>query len=133
MSNAIVFMYNPVATDGQLCLQSTPKGNASYFVHTPHALMLQVLHYIINTVMCNKTNNKILIFNKETILIFNKIIKHFYQDVKAVITHSIHSTLNSVGGIQVLFPLFAQLDLSAEPMDKKDASIWYEYTFDFLV
>lgn len=38
-------MYNPVATDGQLCLQSTPKGNASYFVHTPHALMLQVNYY----------------------------------------------------------------------------------------
>ncbi|XP_025205562.1 neurobeachin isoform X5 [Melanaphis sacchari] len=88
LSNAIVFMYNPVATDGQLCLQSTPKGNASYFVHTPHALML--------------------------------------QDVKAVITHSIHSTLNSVGGIQVLFPLFAQLDLSAEPTDKKDASICWK-------
>lgn len=40
-------MYNPVATDGQLCLQSTPKGNASYFVHTPHALMLQVTEYYI--------------------------------------------------------------------------------------
>lgn len=35
-------MYNPVATDGQLCLQSAPKGNVSYFVHTPHSLMLQV-------------------------------------------------------------------------------------------
>ena len=35
-------MYNPVATDGQLCLQAAPKGNVSYFVHTPHALMLQV-------------------------------------------------------------------------------------------
>lgn len=35
-------MYNPVATDSQLCLQSAPKGNLSYFVHTPHALMLQV-------------------------------------------------------------------------------------------
>ncbi|XP_076665192.1 A kinase anchor protein rugose isoform X14 [Andrena cerasifolii] len=66
-------MYNPVATDSQLCLQSAPKGNVSYFVHTPHALML--------------------------------------QDVKAVITHSIHSTLNSIGGIQVLFPLFSQLDM----------------------
>lgn len=42
LSNAIVFMYNPVATDGQLCLQSAPKGNVSYFVHTPHSLMLQV-------------------------------------------------------------------------------------------
>ncbi|XP_015604572.1 neurobeachin isoform X4 [Cephus cinctus] len=73
LSTAIVFMYNPVATDSQLCLQSAPKGNISYFVHTPHALML--------------------------------------QDVKAVITHSIHSTLNSIGGIQVLFPLFSQLDM----------------------
>lgn len=42
LSSAIVFMYNPVATDGQLCLQSAPKGNVSFFVHTPHALMLQV-------------------------------------------------------------------------------------------
>lgn len=42
LSSAIVFMYNPVATDTQLCLQSAPKGNVSYFVHTPHALMLQV-------------------------------------------------------------------------------------------
>ena len=36
---------------------------------------------------------------------------YLYQDVKAVVTHSVHSTLNSIGGIQVLFPLFAQLDL----------------------
>ena len=28
----------------------------------------------------------------------------------AVVTRSIHSTLNSIGGIQVLFPLFSQLD-----------------------
>uniref|UniRef100_A0A8D8UFC3 Neurobeachin n=1 Tax=Cacopsylla melanoneura TaxID=428564 RepID=A0A8D8UFC3_9HEMI len=82
LSTAIVFMYNPVATDSQLCLQSAPKGNPTYFVHTPHALML--------------------------------------QDVKAVITHSIHSTLNSVGGIQVLFPLFSQLDLPCDTADKKD-------------
>jgi hypothetical protein len=47
-----------------------------------------------------------------------------------VITHSIHSTLNSIGGIQVLFPLFSQLDM---PYDcaigstdaKRDASLWY--------
>ncbi|KFM61720.1 Neurobeachin, partial [Stegodyphus mimosarum] len=73
LSSAIVFMYNPVATDSQLCLQAAPKGNISYFVHTPHALML--------------------------------------QDVKAITTHSIHSTLNSIGGIQVLFPLLGQLDI----------------------
>ncbi|XP_013144824.1 PREDICTED: neurobeachin isoform X2 [Papilio polytes] len=83
LSSAIVFMYNPVATDGQLCLQSAPKGNVSYFVHTPHALML--------------------------------------QEVKAVVTHSIHSALNSIGGVQVLFPLFAQLDLphDAPPNEPK--------------
>ncbi|XP_054709401.1 neurobeachin-like [Uloborus diversus] len=73
LSSAIVFMYNPVATDSQLCLQAAPKGNISFFVHTPHALML--------------------------------------QDVKAITTHSIHSTLNSIGGIQVLFPLLGQLDI----------------------
>lgn len=52
LSNAIVFMYNPVATDSQLCLQSAPKGNVSYFVHTPHALMLQVriVEYILNII-----------------------------------------------------------------------------------
>ncbi|VEN49009.1 unnamed protein product, partial [Callosobruchus maculatus] len=41
-------------------------------------------------------------------------------DVKAVITHSIHSTLNSVGGIQVLFPLFSQLDLPYEANGTSD-------------
>ncbi|KAI9582008.1 hypothetical protein GQX74_011503 [Glossina fuscipes] len=87
LSNAIVFMYNPVATDGQLCLQSAPKGNVSYFVHTPHALML--------------------------------------QDVKAVVTHSIHCTLNSIGGIQVLFPLFSQLDMTHEGINdmKRDPTL----------
>ena len=74
LANGIVFMYNAVATDGQLCLQSAPKGNFSYFVHTPHALML--------------------------------------SGVRAVITHSVHNTLNSIGGVQLLFPLFTQLDLA---------------------
>ncbi|XP_055524889.1 neurobeachin isoform X12 [Wyeomyia smithii] len=86
LSSGIVFMYNPVATDGQLCLQSAPKGNLSFFVHTPHSLML--------------------------------------QDVKAVVTHSIHCTLNSIGGIQVLFPLFSQLDMPYEGTDvKKDPTL----------
>jgi hypothetical protein len=50
------------------------------------------------------------------------------QDVKAVITHSIHSTLNSIGGIQVLFPLFSQLDLPYETNGssdfKRDPTLW---------
>ncbi len=36
-------------------------------------------------------------------------------------THSVHSTLNSVGGVQVLFPLFAQLDLPAEDDQDQDS------------
>ena len=42
MSAAIVFMYSAAATDGQLCLQSAPKGNQTYFVHSAHGLMRQV-------------------------------------------------------------------------------------------
>ncbi|XP_075956980.1 neurobeachin isoform X3 [Anarhichas minor] len=72
LASSIAFTYNSKATDAQLCLESSPKENASIFVHSPHALML--------------------------------------QDVKATVTHSIHSAIHSIGGIQVLFPLFAQLD-----------------------
>ena len=46
LSNCIAFLYNPVSTDSQLCLQCAPKGNTSYFVHSPHALMLQVFAYL---------------------------------------------------------------------------------------
>lgn len=42
LSSSIAFAYNPRATDAQLCLESSPKDNASIFVHSPHALMLQV-------------------------------------------------------------------------------------------
>ncbi|XP_038055558.1 neurobeachin-like isoform X2 [Patiria miniata] len=72
MTNSIVFLYSPAATESQLCLDSSPKGNPSYFVHSPHALMV--------------------------------------QDVRAIVTHSIHSTLHSIGGIHMIFPLFTQLD-----------------------
>ncbi|TNN87408.1 Neurobeachin [Liparis tanakae] len=72
LASSIAFTYNAKATDAQLCLESSPKENASIFVHSPHALML--------------------------------------QDVKATVTHSIPSAIHSIGGVQVLFPLFAQLD-----------------------
>ena len=42
LSSCIVFLYNPVAADGQLCLQCAPKGNTPHFVHSPHALMMKV-------------------------------------------------------------------------------------------
>lgn len=41
-----------------------------------------------------------------------------------MVTNSIHSTLNSIGGIQVLFPLFSQLDMPYEGIDvKKDPTL----------
>ncbi|XP_077135423.1 lipopolysaccharide-responsive and beige-like anchor protein [Ranitomeya variabilis] len=85
LSSSVAFTYNPRATDAQLCLESSPKDNASIFVHSPHALML--------------------------------------QDVKAVITHSIQSAMHSIGGVQVLFPLFAQLDYKQYGSDNIDTSV----------
>ncbi|XP_043092949.1 lipopolysaccharide-responsive and beige-like anchor protein [Puntigrus tetrazona] len=85
LSASIAFTYNPRATDAQLCLESSPKDNASIFVHSPHALML--------------------------------------QDVKAVVTHSVQSAIHSIGGVQVLFPLFAQLDFVQPSGDELDTSV----------
>lgn len=48
LANSIAFTYNAKATDAQLCLESSPKENASIFVHSPHALMLQVRFFILN-------------------------------------------------------------------------------------
>ncbi|XP_069386036.1 lipopolysaccharide-responsive and beige-like anchor protein isoform X2 [Paralichthys olivaceus] len=85
LSSSIAFTYNPRATDAQLCLESSPKDNASIFVHSPHALML--------------------------------------QDVKAVVTHSVQSGIHSIGGVQVLFPLFAQLDYRQPSSHELDTSV----------
>ncbi|GFR89629.1 neurobeachin [Elysia marginata] len=87
LTGSLVFMYNPIACDSQLCLESSPKGNPSYFLHSPHAMMC--------------------------------------EDVKAVITHSIHSTLHSLGGIQILFPLFGQLDLPVDRGPDKASEVDY--------
>ncbi|XP_037545772.1 lipopolysaccharide-responsive and beige-like anchor protein [Nematolebias whitei] len=85
LSSCIALTYNPRATDAQLCLESSPKDNASIFVHSPHALML--------------------------------------QDVKAVVTHSVQSGIHSIGGVQVLFPLFAQLDYCQPSSQELDTSV----------
>ncbi|XP_030047517.1 LOW QUALITY PROTEIN: lipopolysaccharide-responsive and beige-like anchor protein [Microcaecilia unicolor] len=85
LCSSVAFMYNPRATDAQLCLESSPKDNPSIFVHSPHALML--------------------------------------QDVKAVLTHSIQSAMHSIGGVQVLFPLFAQLDYRQYASEEVDTSV----------
>ncbi|TSK49669.1 Neurobeachin [Bagarius yarrelli] len=85
LANSICFTYNAKATDAQLCLESSPRDNASIFVHSPHALML--------------------------------------QDVKAIVTHSIHSAIHSIGGIQVLFPLFSQLDFHQQSESQLESTV----------
>uniref|UniRef100_A0AAY4APM1 Lipopolysaccharide-responsive and beige-like anchor protein n=1 Tax=Denticeps clupeoides TaxID=299321 RepID=A0AAY4APM1_9TELE len=45
------------------------------------------------------------------------------QDVKAVVTHSVQSGIHSIGGVQVLFPLFAQLDFRQPATDELDTSV----------
>ena len=37
-----MFTYNAKACDGQLCLESSPTENPSFFVHSPHATRLEV-------------------------------------------------------------------------------------------
>lgn len=48
----------------------------------------------------------------------------FLQDVKAVVTHSVQSGIHSIGGVQVLFPLFAQLDYCQPSSNELDTSVW---------
>ncbi|CAK9290464.1 unnamed protein product [Gordionus sp. m RMFG-2023] len=40
LNGSIVFLYDPLACDGQLCLEGSPRNNSNYFVHSPHALMI---------------------------------------------------------------------------------------------
>lgn len=52
------------------------------------------------------------------------IVSHCLQDVKAVVTHSVQSGIHSIGGVQVLFPLFAQLDYRQPSSNELDTSVW---------
>lgn len=54
----------------------------------------------------------------------NFFLSLFSQDVKAIVTHSIHSAIHSIGGIQVLFPLFAQLDFKQLNDSSVDTTVW---------
>jgi neurobeachin len=97
LTQAIVFLYNPVNCDSQLLLQSAPKQNqAQYFVHNAHALML--------------------------------------SDVRAIKTASIYSVLLSIGGIQVFYVLFGQLDYKQldDTVDYNVCSMLIQLIFDMI-
>jgi hypothetical protein len=44
-----------------------------------------------------------------------------------ITTHSIHNSLHSVGGIQMLLPLFSQIDMAKE--ETIEDEIWFFYFF----
>ena len=48
LSASIMFMYSPKACDQQLCLEASPTENHSFFCHSPHALMLEVIQNTTN-------------------------------------------------------------------------------------
>ena len=88
-----------------------PKGNTSYFVHSPHALMLQVtitfpIHELEKSKPAYYTRLKTANQHIRTMQghhCFTTLLKFSQsQDVTAVVTRSVHSTLNSIGGIQVI-------------------------------
>lgn len=82
-------------------------------------VLLSLLRFIFNC------------FGKEIIAMFMVLL--FYKDVKAVLTHSIQSAMHSIGGIQVLFPLFAQLDYRQYLSEEVDLTIWWVPLFFALI
>lgn len=53
------------------------------------------------------------------------ILTGYSQGVEVITSHSIHNSLHSVGGIQMLLPLFAQIDMPHEGREPPvDYAIW---------
>ncbi|XP_076995955.1 lipopolysaccharide-responsive and beige-like anchor protein isoform X2 [Tamandua tetradactyla] len=88
--------------DGKLC-------NAIAFTYNPRATDAQLC-----LESSPKDNPSIFVHSPHALML---------QDVKAVLTHSIQSAMHSVGGVQVLFPLFAQLDYRQYLSDEVDLTI----------
>lgn len=122
LASSIAFAYNAKATDAQLCLESSPKENGSIFVHSPHALMLQVSGPTQSKLQLYAHSSSFWRFHLMISLFC--LVSCFSQDVKATLTHSIHSAIHSIGGIQVLFPLFAQLDYHQVNNSQMEDTVW---------
>ncbi|EFO98577.1 CRE-SEL-2 protein [Caenorhabditis remanei] len=101
LHSSLVFAYCPKNCHGQLCLYTPPKTAANtYFVQIPHAVMKEV----------------------EQIYTSLQLILNL-QGVEVITTHSIHKSLQSVGGIQILLPLFAQIDLPSSNDNSIDGEV----------
>lgn len=103
LHQALVFAYSPKNCHGQLCLFNGGGGKSAYFVQVPHAVMRDVSQVLLRKDCCR------------------------LQTVEVITTHSIHNSLHSVGGIQMLLPLFAQIDMphaGVEDEEAVDYRIW---------
>lgn len=83
LTSLIVFMYNPIACDGQLCLESSPKGNVPHFVHVQHALMSgvcikgagsQFLSKALFCFECFKWFSKVFLIVNQTLRVSHQVI-----------------------------------------------------------
>jgi hypothetical protein len=104
LTSSIVFMYNAVNCDSQLLLQSAPK---------------------LNQVSQNQSSTSTT--TQQNMLVHNHFVHSSHalmlNDVKAVKTNSIYSTLLSIGGVQVFYLLFNQFD--CKQMDETvDFNVW---------
>lgn len=127
LASSIAFTYNAKATDAQLCLESSPKENASIFVHSPHALMLQVSCLTQSQLQQSEHCPRYWFINlcwTHLKMLLQNDLYSLSQDVKATVTHSIHSAIHSIGGIQVLFPLFAQMDYHQLNDSQVEPTVW---------
>ena len=104
LTNSIVFMYNAVNCDSQLLLQSAPK-----------------LHQVSqNQAVTSSASQQNPLVNNHFVHSSHALM---LNDVKAVKTNSIYSTLLSIGGIQVFYLLFNQFD--CKQLDGNiDSNVW---------
>jgi len=86
LSDSLVFAYNAKSSDGKLCLECSPRSSRSD---------------VIGSITSLSTTERWFVHSPHALML---------PGVDAVVTHSIYSALHSVGGIEILFPLFNQLD-----------------------
>uniref|UniRef100_K7FJD9 LPS responsive beige-like anchor protein n=1 Tax=Pelodiscus sinensis TaxID=13735 RepID=K7FJD9_PELSI len=98
-----------LAEHHKLLLYDGKLSNAIAFTYNPRATDAQLC-----LESSPKENPSIFIHSPHALML---------QDVKAVLTHSIQSAMHSIGGVQVLFPLFAQLDYRPDSSDQVDTTV----------
>ncbi|XP_062992178.1 lipopolysaccharide-responsive and beige-like anchor protein isoform X2 [Elgaria multicarinata webbii] len=98
-----------LADHHKLLLYDGKLSNAIAFTYNPRATDAQLC-----LESSPKENSSIFVHSPHALML---------QDVKAVVTHSIQSAMHSIGGVQVLFPLFAQLDYRQYSLDQPDTTV----------